>query len=202
MVGGFHSYGVAFALLGCVAACGKPSAREEALDAGMKPVVGEARFGSQCPYGFYSEPRVAEIGLWDCKIPLDSVELAEPMSPLLLSADCKKKILTIRTADRRVDTSWEVMPDGTFNITLDGLSARLRRDGPTGSQCVSYLTTEVFGRVDCKDRDKAAIQFDTMWWLNKGARPAAAVPGAANERACSFPSSCYLHSSGTIRQCE
>jgi hypothetical protein len=189
--------------------CGKPNDESqtkepEISEGGMIPVVGNASFGSQCPYGSITNPRPATVGVWDCPVGLKKVELAEPPPALILQADCKKRILTVRSADQRIDTAWEVMPDGTFSVTLDNLQLRLQSDGSGNSGCTAHLSTDLWGSLQCSDRDKVDIKFDTIWWLSKGARPSP-TPGIARADSateCRMPQTCYMHTSLTIKQCE
>src|SRR4051812_47640571 len=79
--------------------CGKP----ESVSDAMIPVQGAASFGTQCPYGTYSQPKPAKLELRDCPLKITKLELAESPRSLIFQADCKKKLLNIRSADRRVD---------------------------------------------------------------------------------------------------
>lgn len=145
----------------------------------MLPVNGQAFFGSQCPYGSVPPPFAADLEAWSCPIGVKPLQLAEPMQPLVLQADCTKKYISVRTQNRRVDSSWEVMPDGSFFITLEGVAVKLGRDGAGNSNCTVMASVDVSGKLNCGDRDKVKIDFETVWWL--GQRPptpqASASPG-------------------------
>lgn len=181
--------------------CGKPS-DPVGPGEGMIPVEGRVAFGNQCPYGTFSEPNPVRVGLWDCPIGLGTMELTEPPPTLVFQADCKKKLLTIRSTDRKLDSLWEVMPDGSFSITLDaGGAARFRTDGSGNTNCVTYLSADVHGRLNCLDRDRVNIDVNVVWWPGRGTPPGS-EPSTASATACQLPSSCYLHATAQIPQCQ
>ncbi len=136
---------------------------------GMTTVVGSAQFGSQCPYGSFSAPHEVPLELWSCPIGLPSVELVEPLQPLVLQADCKKKTLDIRgiTPHSGAANTWEVMPDGSFYLIIDAGMAKLKNDGSGTLNCATPLTGNLWGKIDCTDRDKAKIHVETVWWLGQ-----------------------------------
>jgi len=176
--------------------CGKSEGQESALTAEAKPVVGAASFRTSCPYGTISASKAARLELFDCPINAPSVELTEPLQRLVLLADCKKNTLIVRSEDRQIDTQWEVMPDGTFYFTLEAGNAKLKSDGSGTQNCVAPLTTEYWGKLDCKDRDRVRISLENVWWLNKRA-----LPAGSRGTACKMPSGCYFHSVTQLQQC-
>jgi hypothetical protein len=186
--------GVVVALVIMAGGCGKRSEESALAEAGRVPVLGDTAFGSQCPYGTQSELSPAKIGLWDCpEMARGRIELAAPPQPLYFQADCKKKLLIVRSADYTIDTMWEVMPDGAFYVTIEGGPVRFA----SPKNCTSYTSLDVFGRLDCLDRDRVNIEVDALWWISKGTRPADAT-GAA----CDLPASCYLAAAQTVKQCQ
>lgn len=189
---------LAFSLSQILFSCGKPSELEQLKEEGMIPVSGVAGFGGHCPYGSVTPPSGAKLQLWNCPIGLNRLELSQPLDALYLQADCKKKILTVRMGERRLDTAWAVMPDGSFFITVDGGLARLNADGPDRGSCSTPLTADISGRLDCGDRDKAKISIETTWWMGKAENPATLA--LANPQ-CQLPSSCYLYAATTVSQC-
>jgi hypothetical protein len=207
--------------------CGKP-VKDEAKEAEEgTPVVGVAGFGSQCPYGFTEDPFPARLELWNCPIGLEKVELSEPLRPLYFQVDCKKKTMSVRKPNRTMDTAWEIMPDGSFFMTVDGGMAKLNSDGPGRGKCGTPLSVDLMGKVDCSDRDKVNIKVESVFWLakknennnprnvgvpgmpvgepNPSMTPSPAVPGEATENEtlpeCKVPPSCYFFSKTTIKQC-
>src|SRR5690606_8273986 len=113
-------------------------------------------------------------------------------------ADCKKKFLIVRSADRSIDTMWEVMPDGSFYVTMDG--------GPTRfvapMSCTAYTKLDLVGRLNCQDRDKVTVEVDAIWWLNKGvSRPASDRTADTAGASCNVAESCYLHTQLNVKQC-
>lgn len=198
----------------CFSSCGKPISAPQLPEPNpMKKVVGDAVFLSQCPYGYVSQPRTHKLGLWDCPVVLEQLELSSPPQPLLFQADCYKKTLSIRTQDRKFDSFWEVMPDGSFDLLLPGGSVGIQDDG-AGGRCVSYVLLEVWGKLKCNDRDRVSIEVDIIWWLGKGKSPAVStVPihgtfagesttSSSRLRPCQLPPGCYLHTFGEVKQCE
>ncbi|MGK5082278.1 hypothetical protein WDW37_03155 [Bdellovibrionota bacterium FG-1] len=161
------------------------------------PFKGEARIGGQCPTGFNVSPVLVPLELWDCPLRIKPVELTEPLTPLLFSADCNRKVLTIRTQERSIDTNWEFLPDGSFFITLEGLNAKLKDDGEGNKDCTTSLTADIWGKVECgTGRDPKHIKFETTLWLNKPAL-SSPVPAPSPSISASASPSTSPHPSGT-----
>lgn len=189
-----------FFCLALLTACGKPGAPPpEKLPDSAIPVIGVAGFGSQCPYGFNQDPTATKLELWGCSLGLDEVELVKPLTPLYLQADCKKKLVTVRKPERAMDTSWEIMPDGTFSMTVDGGTAQLKSDGPGRGACSAPLNVNLMGKVDCADRDKANITLESIYWLNKDAATPQPIAGV---KECKTPKGCYFYTKTTLKQCQ
>ncbi|MEO7161514.1 MAG: hypothetical protein ABI041_01215 [Bdellovibrionia bacterium] len=143
-----------------------PPPPEPVVPSGLTQVRGTAQFGSQCPLGFYAPPTKVPLELWTCPIGLDPVELLEPLAPLVLQVDCKKRIMDLRGTDRSSQAStWEIMPDGSFYFKVDGGIAKLKNDGSGHKNCTIPLFANLWGKVDCAARDKAVVQLETVWWL-------------------------------------
>ena len=182
--------------------CGKPSASEELANQGATFArnadggTSRAYFANQCPYGSQTENKGVKLELWDCPV-AEKLQLSEPIPPLLLQADCTKKILTVRTADRSLDFGGEVMPDLSFYFVLDSGIAKFKTDG-THNNCQTNLEVEMWGKLDCKDRDKAVIKLEAVWWPGKVTDPKKKITG----NVCSVPASCYFHTKTNINQCQ
>jgi len=159
------------------AGCGSPDRDVEAE--AFTTVNGNAIFGSQCPYGSLSKPQAAALNLWDCPLGLKTVDLAQPLRPIVLQADCKKKILVARTLDGTLDTSWEVLPNGEFSFSIDGGYATLKDDGKGNAGCSVPLVADLSGKLDCSDRDKVKISVETVWWLDRVAPQPSPNPSLA-----------------------
>ena len=149
--------------------CGSSNEKAPVGDGDMSAMKGFAAFGTQCVSGFNTDPKAVKLELWSCPTGLKTLELAEPIQPLYFSADCGRKALTIRSYDRSVNANWELMPDGTFYITQDGLNAKLKDDGAGDPNCSTPLSMDLWGQVDCtsQNTDQAKIHFETVMWLNK-----------------------------------
>jgi hypothetical protein len=145
-------------------------------------VNGYAGFGSQCPYGSVSGITPVQLGMYDCPIKLSQIDLAQNIEPLYISADCKNKVISARTADRRIDTNWNALPDKSFFFTITGLTAKLNSDGIGGhlGGCETPLSIDISGTMQCDDtnpnRDQANIQFDVVMWTGKGSPPSQHTP--------------------------
>jgi hypothetical protein len=181
--------GLSLIALGVTTGCGKPA---NAVPEGATEVSANTAFGSQCPYGSIADPKPTQLVAWDCPNLSGPIQLLEPVQPMIFMADCKKKTIAIRSGDRKLDSAWEVMPDGSFYVTVDGWSTRLKSDGNGHSNCLANMATDVIGKLDCKDRDKANIDVEAVYWLGKGKKPSE----------CKIPSGCYFHAVGTVRQCQ
>ena len=168
--------------LGVVIGCGKPtsdtvvrpSTRSEdpsvnqQEQAETKEVEGTATFGNQCPFGTTIPPQPVPLTLQKCPMPLKKVQLAEPLQAYVLQADCRKKTLDVRNPNRAFEpVTWELMPDGNFVFTMSGGVARLKDDGLGDFNCTIPMTVEMWGQVDCSDRDKPVIRVESVWWLGK-----------------------------------
>jgi hypothetical protein len=134
-------------------------------------VNGVAGFGSQCPYGSVSAITPVTLAMYNGPTSLSQVNLAQDIEPLYISADCKNKIISARTADRRIDTNWYVLPDKTFFFTITGLNAELQSDGAGHSNCQTPLSVDFSGSIQCDEnnpeRDQATIQFTAQMWTGK-----------------------------------
>jgi hypothetical protein len=154
-----------FGITGC-GPSGQDSGKSSLKDSapGMIRVAGNAIFGSQCPYGTFPEPKPVPLTLWECPIGMSKVELVEPLQPLILQADCKKKTMDIRGTDRSHPAgAWEVMPDGSFFFSVEGGKARLKQDSAGKQNCTVPLTAELWGKVECDSRDQAKIKIESIW---------------------------------------
>ncbi len=188
------------------------------------PVNGLVGFGSQCPYGTIGEMRPFRTQLWNCPIGPSTVEFTRDMTPLYLQADCKSRILNVRTPDKAIDTSWYFLPSGEFDIIVDGVSAQLKADGSGSTDCNAPLAMNIFGRVTCGDgvdKDKATIAFQSVMWAGKklngqgnspvvlpSPSPSGIPPAPPRERTvianpCKLPSSCYFYTEvKDLKQCQ
>jgi hypothetical protein len=158
-------------------------------------VVGSALFGSQCPFGSFSHPQPVSVELLSCPIGLSSVELLEPLEPLILQADCKGKIMDVRGATLSYPaTTWELRPDGTFDFTVTAGQAKLKDDGSGTGNCVVPLIAEMWGKIDCTDRDRVGIHLETAWRLDSksiasgSASPSPSPSPSSNPRPSTRPS--------------
>lgn len=161
--------GVAILAQGCGSGTSTQGTDEQAsLPSNMKKVIGSAKFGNQCPYGSVIPPQPVPLELYDCPLNVRQVELTKPLQSFILQVDCKKKTLDIRSDDRSVvPTSWEVMPDGNFYLSMNAGTAYLAEDGAGNKNCTTPLAADLWGKIDCQDRDKAKIRVQTVWWLDK-----------------------------------
>lgn len=155
-------------------------------------------FGYHCGQGFYSDPQLTDLELWACPLPLASVELAHPLQSIIFQADCRKKTLDVRSPNHSFEAmTWEVMPDGNFNFTMDGGKAQLKSDGSGHLDCGTPVSTEMWGRIDCSDPDKPVIHVESLWWLDKpfdnsansGGAPTVSPTARPNSGSSGFPSS-------------
>jgi hypothetical protein len=113
-------------------------------------------------------------------------------------ADCRDKLVTIRTADGEIDSLWEVAPDDKFGATVFMSDIGLRSDrAEGGSPCRSFAQIEISGKLRCADRDRVTIALEATWKLGEG--PA---PRDSAERLCSLPVGCELFAAPQIRQCQ
>lgn len=179
---------VAF-LLGVTASCGKPASHDpqiEGLDgsgAGDQTefaVKGTLGIGSECAYGFTTQPRQISLKMENCPFGRGTVELLHNLQSVYFQGDCGKKYLTVRirnpdgSPNPWNDSTWEVSPDGRFDFMVDGAFAELKSDGTGGHQnCVAPLRLEFEGWMDCSgtgnQRDKAVIHLsgvDSRLWTS------------------------------------
>lgn len=193
------------------------------------PVEGKIKFGNQCPYGSETEPGIGDLQLFDCPMNVSKVEFAEEIEPLFISADCNKKLITVRTRTKAVDTTWEAMPDGSFYFTLTGIPAKLKSDGVTNTPCQLSMRVDMFGKLICQDnndRDKVDINVETVWWLDQpiAGNVPVPIPSPTHTRGpsprlrvdssfdrdffsnstpqCKVKNSCYFYTAAKIKQCQ
>src|SRR5262249_8256337 len=141
-----------------------------------------------------------KLELLECPVRFSPLELQEPLQPLLVQVDCDKKLMTVRSADRRVDHTWNVMPDGSFTLTADGGLATLKRD-TVGATCQTPVTAELWGKVNCVDKDRATIQVKANYTLGKATKSDTGAALPAITTACQLPAGCFMYSAATIKQC-
>lgn len=149
--------------------CGKPMSPEEAADfAPSISVKGRASFGVHCPKGIIQDPVPTKVLLMSCPAKLDEAELTQPLRPVILQADCKEKLIAVRTGDRVTEAPfWETMPDHSFELTFDGGPVYLKDDGTGRGECVIPSSLGISGRFECIDRDTADIYIQAGWYLGK-----------------------------------
>jgi hypothetical protein len=207
--------------------CGRPS--DGNIDPSLRnnndytPVDGLAAYGAQCPYGEVGSIKPLRLQMWNCPIGVGTLRLNQDLTPLYFQADCKNRILNIRTLDHKVDTSWYFLPDGEFDVVVDGVVANIKDDGEGSSNCNAPLAIEVSGRVNCgpvgPNEDRATIQFQSVMWAGKrlntqgtsplvqpsptpGLPPPPVSVGPKISNQCKLPSSCYLYTQSEIKQCQ
>jgi hypothetical protein len=94
------------------------------------------------------------------------------------------------------------MPDGSFNITQDGLEAQLTGDATGTANCSTPISMDLWGQVDCTGstpRDQAKVRFETVMWLNKVPQGATAPH---SQPQCTLPAAkCYFHAISSVNQC-
>lgn len=197
MVSGFISLSVV--------ACGKGLPNESTSDGTSTPVLGAAGIGTQCGLeGSVRQPTPQRLALWDCPLPITEVELTQAPPPIVVMADCQKKLFTVRnltqSAGTRTDVTWEVNPDNTFNFTMDGGMIRLKTDGSGNDNCYTQLSMNMAGNLVCTgDRDKVTINFDSFLRPTHGT----VAPGTSpSGKACALPAGCYFHTNASLKQCQ
>lgn len=219
-------FGVAAIMALGTASCGRPD--DANLNASQRndsytPVDGLAAYGSQCPYGDVGDVKPLRLQMWSCPIATNNIHLNEDIEPLYLQADCKARILNVRTLDHKVDTSWYFLPNGDFDVVVDGVVAKLRSDGSGTNNCNAPLAINLMGHVQCgtegPNQDKATIKFQSVMWAGKrlntqGSNPVVApssTPGlppppvadrTTITNQCKLPASCYLFTQSELKQCQ
>jgi hypothetical protein len=159
-----------------------------------------ASFGNQCPYGYVEEPTAAPIDMSDC--PNAQIVLAQPLEPIIISADCPGKNLTARTSDRTVDNTFETMPDGSFYLEMPAGTAVL------SNGCQIPLVADMAGDMNCgsltaSNYDQVDISIDAVWKAAPAPSPTPGVPAApAPAAGCALPAGCMLHASTVVHQCK
>jgi hypothetical protein len=205
---GFGYQGILFCvamvgLAGAVGSCGKSldSSIQQTAQQDSVPVTGVGGFGSQCPFGTMGDPTPVSLDLQSCPLTLPSLDLQQPLLPLILQADCKKLEITVRSIDPSVhiESKWKALPDGRFYFQMDAGSATFANDGAGHAGCSEPLVLEVAGLMKCTaDRDRVPVQVDATWHIGQ------TMPGTnprANTNKCQLPTSCALHGFTSLNQC-
>jgi hypothetical protein len=205
MVAIFTRFALFLAPLLVFAACGTP---REDTDPDWIGVNSKAQFGNQCPDGSWVDPVPARLQAVDCNIPLDKVSLVTPVAPLMISADCTKKVITVRNpTPGELDSTWEVLPDNTFDFNIDGGKLTIADDGRGHPNCIMPVAANVFGTLNCKNRDQITIDFKVNWNVGKldGASysiiPLSKLHPDAGETYCQVAPTCYLNAGTKLNQC-
>lgn len=188
-----------------LSACG--SARQD-TDPNWINVTSKARFGNQCPDGSWVDPVPARLEAVNCNLPLQTVTLAKPVDPLMISADCTKKVITVRNSTPgKLDSTWEVLPDNTFDFNVDGGKLTIVDDGRGHPGCVLPAAINVFGTLNCKNRDQITIDFQANWQIGKldsatySIVPLSKLHPDPGEVYCQVASTCYLNAGTKLNQC-
>ena len=191
-------------LIIATSACEAPDSPATAPDtpntnaAAITPVKGQTAFANGCPFGSQENFRPASLELWNCPIGLDTLELKQDFQKILLQVDCKKNVVIVRNEARTLDSSWEVLPNGKFDFTVDGGIGQFASDGSgKHTDCSVPMMVDVSGQLDCKNRDQVNYQVETVWT----AAPDTDVRWKTITTKCTLPPSCYLYSTAPMKQC-
>jgi hypothetical protein len=189
-----------------VTACG--SARAPDADPNWLSVTSKAQFGNQCPDGSWVNPTPSSLHAVDCNIPLQNLGLVQPLQPLMLTADCTKKVITVRNPQPgTLDSTWEVLPDNTFDFNIEGGKLQFVDDGRGHAGCTMPTAINVFGTLNCKSRDQITIDFQANWQVGKLDSASYSIisltklhpdPG---EVYCQVAPTCYLNAGTKLNQC-
>lgn len=145
----------------------------------VMPVDGSLLIGSRCQDGSIMAPQPVPLEVYRCPLNnLRRLPLAESLGPITLKADCKLRLLDIQKLDRSSLTTWEFMPNGSFDIIIDGGIVKLKNDGNSAETCGTPVMANLFGHVDCTDPLKPKIYLDSAWYLNETIQVAMPQPSA------------------------
>jgi hypothetical protein len=147
--------------------------------------------------------------LSNCRSEAKYLQLANPLPEILFQADCAKMTLAIRTMDGKIDSFWNIMPDGSFATPVDLGRAQemtFASDGTNRGPCVANTTLEVRGKVACtENRDRATIQLDVISFeFSPGSSRSTGSRGSSSERPlrpCQIPQGCTLSTRAQLKQC-
>ena len=162
-------------------------------------VKADTKLGTQCPFGSFKDPSPIELQLWDCPIKLQEAEFTTSPESLVFQADCVKKVMTVRSVDKKIDVQVEIKPDNTFAAITEGGGTVLKSDGAGNSSCTAFMQLDIRGKIDCSDRDHAVIDVNSFWWPTLGTRPFNVDPRTITP--CKMPSTCYFHNETKLQQC-
>jgi hypothetical protein len=188
-------------VFGILGGCGKSIDSTSQNTQDGVPVQGVGGFGSQCAFGTIGDPKPLSLIAYNCGAvtTTSKFELAAPLLPIILQADCKKLEVTARTIDgNRIESRWKALPDGRFYFMMDAGNASLGNAGAGMSNCQTPSTLEVAGLMKCADRDHAEVQVDATWHLGQ------TMPGTSPHLTggeCSVPNGCILHGFTILNQC-
>lgn len=179
-------------------ACGKSGTTSVSPD-GSAAFYGDIQVGTQCPFGTISKTIPAGFTLRSCQLSKKELHLQQPPGPLYLSGDCTEKILAVRSSDGTVDTLWQVQPNGSFSLFIDGFYGKFESDQAGHTPCLSKMNLELDGKLDCRSRDSFKIFISTMrFWLTT---PSEEEIKAAGTASCQLPESCHLETKLELQQC-
>jgi hypothetical protein len=153
------------------------------------PVDGALYFGTQCPIGSFADPEPVLSALWDCDAPTVSrFRILEPAPTVLLQADCRKRLLTVRIRELELDLTWQILPDGRFSIPVDKSPPIYFEGDSTGEgPCVALTRLTLSGTLHCEDLDHPEIQLDSVWMLNPPPLPTPSPSPSASPSATPSP---------------
>ena len=168
--------------------CGKPSD----LPSTSPVILGDLGITTQCPAGYLGAPQVIPLQIQDCATGVYPIELGESLSPFIFGVDCARKVITIRTLDQKLDSTWEMMPDNSFWISLTTLTWSLREGGKNRPNCNTPMDTQIWGNANCEGvQDQAELRFEMSFTAKTS------LPGS-----CTLPkNTCTFRTAGKIKQC-
>ena len=177
----------------------------------VEPLLGETAFvGTQCQFGSLPDPlpagltadscasQTGAIATSDSPLSPAKIDFTRPLIPLLFQADCRSRTLIIRSTDQSIDTSWDILPNNSFDVEFEGGMLALSTDG--AGPCVSYTAIRVTGLVACDKPDQPVISFQLEYHPGQGKVPNQTLHPAP-ARLCQLPKTCAFLTQAKLLQC-
>jgi hypothetical protein len=141
----------------------------------------EASDGTQGP------AQVVRLVMVNPPLGLEQLNIKSDLSPLFFSADCKKNQVRVHDQESLVDSGWETVQSGSFELNLASPSLAFEDDGRGHGNCHADVNLHVRGKLDCHNPNAPGLSAEIAYQLSGDQRSRGAWTS------CSFPRDAYLY---------
>lgn len=141
----------------------------------------------EAPDGTQGPAQAVRLVMVNSPLGLEQLEIKSDLSPLFISADCRKNQVRIHDQESLVDSGWEVVQSGSFELNLASPSLAFVDDGRGHKNCHADVNLHVRGKMDCHNPSAPGLSAEIAYQLSGDERSRGAWTS------CSFPRDAYLY---------